>query len=46
MVNYQEVVDEGKKVKVWERGIVVEHEDKYYWVDTEKGTIVMEGDFI
>lgn len=46
MDRFQKLVEEGEKAKDWKKGIVVEHKDKYYWLDKEKKEVVMKGNFL
>mgnify|MGYP000249887881 CR=1 FL=1 len=46
MPAYSEVVQNGEKVDEWKRGIVVEYDDKYFWIDSQEEKIVMEGNFL
>ncbi|MFP4116273.1 MAG: hypothetical protein ACLFTQ_03685 [Candidatus Aenigmatarchaeota archaeon] len=46
MVSYQQIVENGKKVDEWERGVVVEYKDKYFWINPKEEKIVMKGNFL
>ncbi len=46
MPSYTKVMEEGEKVKTWERGPIIKYNDKYYWIDEEKEEVVLEGNFI